>query len=486
VLVAACKRRGAGHSGGGAFWTVTEGDRTCFLRVRVDGPEQTGQANTYAVEFSVDPVDEKFDIYPGPGSLMLSVDDDKAYFEPGELRYFYDFTNWSGDGQAPTQTEGVHHPPAPADDNSTEQAKRMTMEWVLGKVPVVGDAYAFAMIGDTLMGNRLSASDYVLVSDLNFAYHRAGDAMFDDYVGPDAVFTDDRFFDIHTVAWDSLRGSVTHANYLAKLRYTFGLVRTDPARTVLYVRAMMPYYWQPNPIWSGNKRFFEIEWGIWLPGPDDGGGADDGEDGDGTGGDIAIDAHSNATLTDQMNHALVSGWNWSTDGWDYRDFTDNTVRIYTRRGDVWSHFNDLHDMLTRAAPSGDFTLQTRLSFDPSKFNQQAGLIVYADDDNYVTLRRGHVGVRGVGNEIVWLICEKDGELEYKAIAVEATQVDLTLVKVGGTYTGYAAPSGSAAQLVGTFTGVTLTPARVGVCATDGDYDPTTRLPADFDWFKILQ
>lgn len=123
---------------------------------------------------------------------------------------------------------------------------------------------------------------------------------------------------------------------------------------------------------------------------------------------------------------------------------------------------------------------------PSKCNQQAGVIIYEDDDNYVTLRRGHVHVEGVGNEVVWLVKEKDGQVEHKAIACSATGVELTLVRRRGIYTGYVTPAGGTAQQVGEFTGVDVSPAKVGICATDGDYDASSQLPCDFDWFKILE
>lgn len=58
--------------------------------------------------------------------------------------------------------------------------------------------------------------------------------------------------------------------------------------------------------------------------------------------------------------------------------------VWPTRGDLFREFNDA-SVLLRDAPDGDYTIETRLTFDGDRPSQQAGLIAYADDDRYVKL-----------------------------------------------------------------------------------------------------
>ncbi|MFW6692318.1 family 43 glycosylhydrolase [Streptomyces sp. MAR4 CNX-425] len=47
--------------------------------------------------------------------------------------------------------------------------------------------------------------------------------------------------------------------------------------------------------------------------------------------------------------------------------------------------NNTASVLLRDAPEGDYTVTAKLDFDPAEPNQQAGLLLYADDDKYVKM-----------------------------------------------------------------------------------------------------
>jgi beta-xylosidase len=134
------------------------------------------------------------------------------------------------------------------------------------------------------------------------------------------------------------------------------------------------------------------------------------------------------------------------------------LAINAGNGDLFQAKNDGHNILLAEPPSGDFVLETKIEFSPTDNYQQAGLIVYRDDDNYVRLSM----VYNEGNKIE-LIREAGGAASYKNTNYNQKAVFLRLVKKGDMYSGFYSTDGLAYDAVSEAT-VALGPVKVGVAA----------------------
>ncbi|MFT4084910.1 MAG: family 43 glycosylhydrolase [Nocardioides sp.] len=82
--------------------------------------------------------------------------------------------------------------------------------------------------------------------------------------------------------------------------------------------------------------------------------------------------------------AVNSNWQWVRGGDTGATETDGALVWPTQSGDLTGSGNDA-SVLLRDAPTGDYTVETKLTFDGTRGNQQAGLVLYDTDDRYVKL-----------------------------------------------------------------------------------------------------
>src|SRR6185503_9025432 len=66
---------------------------------------------------------------------------------------------------------------------------------------------------------------------------------------------------------------------------------------------------------------------------------------------------------------------------------NGTVTIPAQAGDVYQTSNNAKNLVLRTAPTGPFTITTKLNFKGAVQYQQAGLLIYGDDDNYTKFDR---------------------------------------------------------------------------------------------------
>ena len=83
---------------------------------------------------------------------------------------------------------------------------------------------------------------------------------------------------------------------------------------------------------------------------------------------------------------LGAGWEscGATRAWSC---ADGTLKIPTAQGDVYGGDNNAKNIVLRAAPSGPWTITTKVKHAGNRQYHQAGLIVYGDDDNYTKFDR---------------------------------------------------------------------------------------------------
>ena len=137
----------------------------------------------------------------------------------------------------------------------------------------------------------------------------------------------------------------------------------------------------------------------------------------------------------------------------------------------------------------DFSISTRLLFEPDNNFQFSGLVVYQDKENFVQLGRAFCDVPGlcVGNGI-YFDSTLDGTFggeNYATSIASPSEVYLRLDRVGNTIYGYYSPDGTSWTLMGSH----VIPSDfqingVGLTASQDIYNPEPQIASDFDYFEL--
>ncbi|MDR0894858.1 MAG: glycoside hydrolase family 3 C-terminal domain-containing protein [Prevotellaceae bacterium] len=217
--------------------------------------------------------------------------------------------------------------------------------------------------------------------------------------------------------------------------------------------------------------------------------------------------------TDQFDKAaLAAPWHWVRDNATF-ELADGKLTLTASKGDIADTANEAHVLLQSA--NTDWTIETKLTCEkrPSGFAQNAGLVAYQDDDNFVKLtyraafsRRGGFGRQPQGEQpgSVELMVESNGQqktavtLSMEEIITSANTLVLRLVKKGDAYTAYVSPDGKKFKEVGAVNYV-LKDIQVGLLACEGvmpammrafmrntpqNAAPQPPFKVSFDYFKI--
>jgi len=87
-------------------------------------------------------------------------------------------------------------------------------------------------------------------------------------------------------------------------------------------------------------------------------------------------------FSDEFNGRLKPQWSWIREDPTKHAIVNGKLSI-TVNGDLYRDANNATNLLLENQPKGDYVIETKLTFDPNKNYQQAGLLVYSDDDHYV-------------------------------------------------------------------------------------------------------
>jgi regulation of enolase protein 1 (concanavalin A-like superfamily) len=84
---------------------------------------------------------------------------------------------------------------------------------------------------------------------------------------------------------------------------------------------------------------------------------------------------------------LASGWSWVREARDAWRIDAGKLRLHTLSGTLWGGENTARNLLLRAVPGWavDWSAEVTVSSHPQMDGEQAGLIYYAGDDDYVKL-----------------------------------------------------------------------------------------------------
>lgn len=106
-----------------------------------------------------------------------------------------------------------------------------------------------------------------------------------------------------------------------------------------------------------------------------------------------------------------SGWEWVRENPAHWSVSGGALLILTERGALnGMQYNNVRNMLLQPLNyQDDFTMDTELRFEPEWLFQNAGLVYYMDDDNYIRVSRGIHDARNT----IWLEWESGGETHFR-------------------------------------------------------------------------
>ncbi|KRE71347.1 Ig-like domain-containing protein [Paenibacillus sp. Soil750] len=181
---------------------------------------------------------------------------------------------------------------------------------------------------------------------------------------------------------------------------------------------------------------------------------------------------------------LGSGWTWvreNRDNWAINPANPNFIRLTTIEGS-WGGTKP-SNILLRDPGTADFSISTKLKFDADKSFEWAGLIVYQDDGNLISLGRQANGSPAAKQ--IRFSQVKTGTQTDKNYSdpVAPGDIYLKIDKTGTTYKGYYSSDGVTwTQVTDTFT-ITLTTPKVGVFVRKLNTSIAAK-PAEFTNFKV--
>ncbi|CAN5260552.1 hypothetical protein BH23VER1_BH23VER1_28790 [soil metagenome] len=98
-------------------------------------------------------------------------------------------------------------------------------------------------------------------------------------------------------------------------------------------------------------------------------------------------AAENPLFADALKSKLGEGWSWIHESPDAWKIDGDGLHLRAVPGTLWGGENDGRNQLVRATPEGDVVVEVTVhmdSPDPPQW-EQAGLLWYVDDDNFVKL-----------------------------------------------------------------------------------------------------
>lgn len=201
-----------------------------------------------------------------------------------------------------------------------------------------------------------------------------------------------------------------------------------------------------------------------------------------------IDPIAAKSVVDQFDSAeLAKEWTVIRERSNEWSLTEapGSLTLHATRGELHEGTNNLANVFVRAAGSDDFEITTKVTAEIVRNHQQAGLLIYDNDDNYIKL--GHVwdtsGSTGKSLETAYEVNGTYLKASNMAAHPGSDTVYLKLKKQGNMYSSYYW-NGTEWEAAADPITVSLNNPRVGFYAVPavGDAAPTK---ATFHYFTIL-
>jgi len=186
---------------------------------------------------------------------------------------------------------------------------------------------------------------------------------------------------------------------------------------------------------------------------------------------------------DDFETNLGSGWQWLREvprNWSLTA-VPGALQINVDGGEVSDE--TMTNLLLRAAPAGNFQIETKVTFNPKADFQFAGLIIYESPLNLIQAGRAFCDLPDVCvGEGLYVDYYNNGSFVTPnfAAAYLESEVYLRLIRQGDTYTFQSSSDGSEWILRGG-TISTMNPLQIGLAAGQ---NTTGLIPALFDYFEV--
>lgn len=180
----------------------------------------------------------------------------------------------------------------------------------------------------------------------------------------------------------------------------------------------------------------------------------------------------------------------NADGWA---MTDDGLNILADDGDIYEGATSTHSNMFMQENEGDWVIQVQLNiadmFIDTGRRQQAMIMVYSDDDNYIKLDIEYQKspTKDWVADFGWEDNQDFTYTEYTAIeSTEDAVWVIRMVKTGDTYDGYySADEGATFTKLGSTITMDLDDSYVGFLATNGDQDNAKVLDVTIPYFSYL-
>ena len=187
---------------------------------------------------------------------------------------------------------------------------------------------------------------------------------------------------------------------------------------------------------------------------------------------------------DDFTETLDTNWSWVRENplnWSLATIP-GSLQINVGGGYVPAHTNS--NLLLRPAPTGNFQIETQITFRPGDNFQFAGLIVYENDSNFIQAGRGYCRAVGCIGEGLYMNYYKKGIVVKPDFGQTYKEIDpilLHLSRRGDTYNFEASTDGKVWFIIGSHTS-DIKPLQIGLVA--GQKLRGRVLPAAFDYFEV--
>lgn len=173
---------------------------------------------------------------------------------------------------------------------------------------------------------------------------------------------------------------------------------------------------------------------------------------------------------------------WSVDRdqgtWEIGE--DNTLTIEAQSGGDWATGNGAKNIFLTEAPAGDFNFTVKLQNKTTNGYEEAGLIAFSDNENYVALERKHNG----GSAKIAVVTESGGDADEdednRPNDTAEDAIYFKLERLGDTFKGSYSANGADWTVVRSVTNALSSGFKIGVIACNS----ANATPFTFGEFKV--
>ena len=187
-------------------------------------------------------------------------------------------------------------------------------------------------------------------------------------------------------------------------------------------------------------------------------------------------------FTETTEEDLLNGWTIVNEDNTHWTLDENGLTLTTQKGDFYQDGTDYKNLFLQPA-AGDWVMEAAVEFEylPKQPYQQAAIMAFQDDDNYLKLSYEYGG-QFPKVQFGW----ESGAAFSNGFSKEldATTVYYRLEKVGNAYTGYYSLDGEAWELMGTHE-VALANPKIALVAINS-YQDADPMDVTFKYMTITQ